>query len=95
MEYIVYRYGYQWGIFSKTSNCYVLFCDSKTEAEARARALNKPDPKLYLVTLLSDQGRRTIETAASSPRAAAEIVCKAENAPTNAVTEIHLATYNL
>ncbi len=43
MEYSVVKYGFEWAIFSKTANCYVLFSWNKKEIEQRCKELNEQD----------------------------------------------------
>ena len=39
-EFTVIKYKKEWGIFSRTANCFVVFCQSKTEATQRCNELN-------------------------------------------------------
>lgn len=45
----------------------------------------------YIVTMKHDHGTVRIQTFASSPEVAVEIVCRAETAPPSAVVSVKLA----
>ena len=45
MEFSVAKYNTEWGIFCKTSNCYVVFFKKKKEAKQYCEVLNEEEKK--------------------------------------------------